>query len=113
MDDDLIPIWNVSDILDNDPEIKLQAKTSNGLERYNRHFNNILPTDHPNIVSFALALRDEADRVVQRLEDVDKCRETPPDYKKEPVFPEIPDVFWMKVGVASKGKKKEVARKKA
>jgi len=41
---------------------------------------------------------------VQRMEDVDKGREQPPEYL-EPVFPKIPDEFWDKVGMnKAKGK---------
>lgn len=108
MDEDLIAIWNVADILDDDEKIKLINRTSNGLERYNRHFNGIIPSKHPNLVIFACALRSEADRVIQKMEDIDKRREIPPEYS-EPVFPEIPEEFWQKVNGGSKkatGKKK-------
>ena len=61
--------------------------------------------------SSGVTLREEADRIVQRLEDVDKGREVPPDYL-EPVFPTIPDEFWDKVGVQKKKKGTE-KRKRA
>jgi len=51
--------------------------------------NGIFPASHPNLVSFAHALHQEADRVVQHMDDVAKGREVPPDYN-EPVFPQIP-----------------------
>jgi hypothetical protein len=86
MDEDSIAIWNVTDILDDDEKIKLINRTSNGLERYNRHFNGIIPSKHPNLVIFACALRSEADKVIQKMEDIDKRREIPPKYS-EPRVP--------------------------
>ena len=104
MDDEVVPIWNFSDITDDSSKAKLVNKTNNALERYNRHFNSLFGTDHPQLVAFVIILRDEADRIVQRLEDVDKGREQPPEYP-EPVFPKIPDEFWEKVGMKkAKGK---------
>ena len=104
MDEEVVPIWNFSDITNNSSKAKLVNKTNNALERYNHHFNSLFGTDHPQLVAFVIILCDEADRIVQRLEDVDKGREQPPEYL-EPVFPKIPDEFWEKVGVKkAKGK---------
>ncbi len=89
MDEDLIPIWNVANILDDDKKIKLINRTSNGLECYNHHFNSIVPSSHPNLVVFADALREEADNVVQRLEDIDKRR-----YPSGVFRPCIPSDTW-------------------
>ena len=111
LDEELIALWNYADILDDDEKLKLISKTSNGLERYNHHFKSLFPTDRPALVAFVVTLREEADRIVQRLEDVDKGREVPPDYL-EPVFPTIPDEFWEKVGVQKKKKGAE-KRKRA
>ena len=86
MDEEVVPIWNFSDITDDSSKAKLVNKTNNALERYNRHFNSLFGTDHPQLVAFVIILHDEADRIVQRLEDVDKGREQPPKYL-EPVFP--------------------------
>jgi hypothetical protein len=44
------------------------------------------------LVSFAKAIQDEADQVIQRMENIDKHCEIPLNYD-EPVFPEIPDEF--------------------
>lgn len=112
LDDELIALWNYADILDDDEKLKLISKTSNGLERYNRHFKSLFPTDRPALVGFVVTFREEADRVVQRLEDIDKGREVPPDYV-EPVFPTIHDEFWEKVGVQKKKKKGAEKRKRA
>ena len=49
----------------------------------------------PKVV-FADALHEEADNLVQRLEDVDKRRDISLDYSN-PVFPQIPGEFWEKV----------------
>jgi len=46
------------------------------------NFNSLFGTDHPQLVGFVIILWDEADRIVQRLED----GEEPPEYL-EPVFP--------------------------
>jgi hypothetical protein len=72
--------------------MKLLHHTSNGLERYNKHFNSICPTSHPNLVSFVHALKQGADQVVQQMEDITKGRETSPNYN-EPDFPRIPPDF--------------------
>ena len=100
-------IWNIYDKKDGDA--KLLHLTSNGLERYNRHFNGICPQSHPNLVAFAHALRSEADRVVQRMDDVAKGREIPPDYS-EPCFPDIPHDFYQDKE-PEKPKAKKVAKK--
>ena len=105
MQKDLIPIWNVSDIVDTKGPKPVNL-TSNGLERYNRHINSILPSDHPNLVAFANALRAEADRVTKRMEDIDKGREKPPEYS-DPVFPTIPQEFWDEINNIGIGKKKQ------
>ena len=83
--------------------MKLLQWTNNGFDSYNKHFNGICPTSHPNLVSFAHALRQEADRVVQHMDDVAKGREIHPDCN-EPVFPQIPPEFYA-------DKKKAPARK--
>ena len=110
MDEEVAPIWNFSDITDDSSKAKLVNKTNNALERYNRHFNSLFGTDHPQLVAFVKNFCDEADRIVQRLEDVDKGREQPPEYL-ESVFPKIPDEFWEKVGV-KKAKGKTVGKRK-
>ena len=92
-------------ILNDNEKVKLVNRTSNGLEQYNHHFNSILPSHHPNLISFAKAIRDEADQVIQRMENIDKRREIPPS-NNEPVFPEIPDEFWKKVSAEKKKKAK-------
>ena len=81
--------------MDNSLKTKLVNKTNNDLEHYNPHFNCLFGTDHPDLVAFVIIVCNEADRIVQRLEDMDKGREQPPEYL-EPVFPKIPDEFWEK-----------------
>ncbi len=83
--------------------------TSIGLEHYNMHFNGIVPQRHPNLVAFTHALRSEADRVVQHMNDVAMGREIPPDYRK-PCFPDIPSDFY-KDKEPEKPKAKKVAKK--
>ena len=91
--------------------MKLLHQTSNGLESYNKHFNGICPTSHPNLVSFAHALRQEAGRVVQHMDNVAKGQEIPPDYN-ERVYPQITPGFYAdkKKATTEKGQGKAVAR---
>jgi hypothetical protein len=104
MDEEVVPLWSVSDIMDDSSKAKLVNKTNNALERYSCHFNSLFGADHSQLVAFVIILQDEADRIVQRLKDVDKGREHPPQHLKH-VFPKIPDEFWDKVGVKkAKGK---------
>ena len=58
-----------------------------------KHFNRICPASHPNLLTFAHAICQEANRIVQQMDDVAKGREAPPDYS-DPVFPKIPPEFY-------------------
>ena len=95
MQDDFVDVWNVSDIMC-EKKSKLINRTSNDLECYNCHFNGIVPTNHPNLVTFTHALCEEANRVIQRMEDINKGQENAPDCD-DPVFPNIPDEFLDKI----------------
>ena len=53
-------------------KMKLLHHTSNGLESYNKVFNAICPTKHPNLVAFVRALHGKADRAIQRIDNVAK-----------------------------------------
>ena len=66
MDEEVVPLWNFSDVMDDSSKAKLVNKTNNALEHYNHHFNSLFGTDHPHLVAFVIILRDEADRIVQR-----------------------------------------------
>ena len=111
MQDEIVAVWNIAEILDDNEKVKLVNRTSNGLEHYNRHFNSILPSHHPNLVSFAKAIRDEADQVIQRMENIDRHCEIPPNYN-EPVFSEIAYEFGKKVSAEKKKKAKVGGRRK-
>ncbi len=92
LQDDLVKVWNVADHVSCKAETILDL-TTNGLERYKRHFNGICPTSHPNLVTFAHVLLVEVDRNVQLMDDVAKGREILPSYN-DPVFMGIPpDIF--------------------
>ena len=91
MQEEFFNVWNVSDKIDKG--YKLLHLTNNGLQRYNKHFNTICTNRHPNLVAYIHALCKEADRVVQRMNDVSKGREIPAQYN-EPVFPQIPADFY-------------------
>ena len=76
-------VWNVAGVNTNKKKSEnARFLTNNALERYNRHFNGIIPSSHPNLVVFAHALREEAKSVSQRLEDVRKGREKAPTYSR-------------------------------
>ena len=105
-------VWNIAGVNTNKKKGEnARFLTNNALERYNCHFNGIVPSSHPNLVVFAHALREEAKSVSQRLEDVRKGREEAPIYSTS--FIEIPKEFhsfkWPPVAVASK--KRRVMKK--
>ena len=92
MQDDFVKVWNIAGVNTNKKKGEnARFLTNNALERYNRHFNGIVPSSHPNLVVFAHALREEAKSVSQRLEDVRKGREVAPTYSTS--FIEIPKEF--------------------
>ncbi len=79
MQDDFVKVWNVAGVnIDKKKGENARFLTNNALERFNRHFNHIVPSSHPNLVVFAHALKDEANSVSQHLEDVRKGREEAP-----------------------------------
>ena len=90
MKKDIIDVWNMSDLLEDD--IDLANKTNNALERYNRHFNGIFPSKHPSLPCFVQCLREEMDRLILCLENISKGREDPPVYQ-ETSFPDIPEEY--------------------
>jgi hypothetical protein len=80
--------------------------------RYPNPNSNPKPNSHPNLVSFVHALKKEAERVEQHLDDVAKGREVPPVYG-EPVFPEIPDdIYQSEPDEKPKAKKRGKGRKR-
>ena len=92
MQDDFVKVWYVAGVNTNKKKGENACFLSNNaLERYNRHFNGIIPSSHPNLVVFAHALREEAKSVSQRLEDGRKGREKAPTYSTS--FIEIPREF--------------------
>jgi hypothetical protein len=94
MQGDFVGVWNVSDIMC-EKKSKLISRTNNGLEHHNCYFNGIIPTNHPNLVTFIHVLCEEANHVIQMMEDIDKGPENVTD-NDDPVFPNIPDEFWDK-----------------
>ena len=105
-----IKVWNIAEVSNkkkggDNPHFL----TNNSLERYNRHFNGIVPSAHPNLVVFAHALKEEAKVVSQRLEDVRKGCEKAPTYTASSI--EIPKEFhsfkWPPVAI----KKRRVVKK--
>jgi hypothetical protein len=90
MNEQIINLWNHADIKDDD--VELSSRTSCGLERYNRHMGTIFPSAHPSLVLFAQSLKNEVDEVIQRIENVKKGREVPPDLRGSH-FPPIPPEY--------------------
>ena len=87
---DILDMWNMPEL--EEEEFELANKTNNALERYNREFNNIFPSKHPNLLVFAPRLRTEMDNQKQRLENCRKRRQTPPIYQAVS-FPAIPKEY--------------------
>jgi len=87
---ELIKVWNVAGM--EDAHIQLSNRTSNGLERYNRHMGAMFPHAHPTLILFVQTLKAEVDSVIQRMEDVKKGREKPPTYQGAS-FPTIPPEY--------------------
>lgn len=110
MQDDMVAVWNVSSMVDSD--IELSNRTSNGLERYNRHMKEIFPHAHPSLVVFASVLEKEVEEVIQRIEDVKKGREAPPTLTGAN-FPDIPEDFedFMPLAFGKRGKGRKAGRK--
>ena len=52
-----VDLWNVAHLVNKKDKMKLLHHTRNGLERYNKCFNSIWPTSHPNLASFAHPLK--------------------------------------------------------
>ena len=85
-------VWNIAGIKINNKKCEsARFLTNNALEGYNRHFNGIVPSSHPNLVVFAHALKSKAKSVSQCLEDVRKGHEEAPIYST--TFIEIPKEF--------------------
>ena len=56
---ELIKVWNVAGM--EDAHIQLSNRTSNGLERYNRHMGAMFPHAHPTLILFVQTLKAEVE----------------------------------------------------
>ena len=99
-------MWKISEVLEDETRVESTNRTSNGLEHYNCHFNGVISTSHPNLISFIDALLNKVDRVLQRMENIDKGRADAPEYK-EPAFPDIPAEFLEIIGKLNSRRKIE------
>ena len=54
MDEEVVPLWNFSDIIDDSSKAKLVDKTKNALKCYNLYFNILFGIDHHQLVSFVI-----------------------------------------------------------
>jgi len=56
-----VKVWNIAGIKINKKKGEsARFLTNNALKGYNRHFNGIVPSSHPNLVVFAHALESKA-----------------------------------------------------
>ena len=60
--------WNICD--KKKKYVKLQNRTNNALERYNRTMNDKFPTPHPSAINFVNTIEKESRYQVQRLADI-------------------------------------------
>jgi len=49
---------------------KIMNRTNNGLERYNRHYNELFPNT-PSLFEFCEVIEEESRRVARKLRDID------------------------------------------
>ena len=73
MQDHFVKALNTSDVVFQE-KLELINKTSNGFEHYNHHFNEICTSIHLNLARFTRMLCGDADKVISRMEDIDKGR---------------------------------------
>ena len=70
----------------------IQARTNNGLERYDRHMNNLFPSPHPSLLVFIETIKKEANDQIFRLENLNAKDELPHMYAKT-YIPKLPPVY--------------------
>lgn len=81
---DFLEMWNHYGLDDADL-IELINRTSNALERVNRHMKyNVFYSNHQSITKFVEGLQEEGERVVQRVDDMRRGRELPSKKKESP-----------------------------
>jgi len=82
--------WHLHD--DNGNIKDLHGKTNNGLERYNRHMNELFPGNHPTLLSFLAGIKNEAASQKDRLKRMFENHEFPPCYD-DVYIPQVPDEY--------------------
>lgn len=70
---------------------KIMNRTNNGLERYNRHYNELFPNT-PSLFEFCEVIEEESRRVARKLRDIDSGAVPRPTYK-EVTVPKIPRAY--------------------
>ena len=96
--------WNLAEAYGNYKEII--NRTNNGLERYNRHYNELFAKGQPSLIEFIQTLEEESCYQAARLEAIRKNKKAPPTYQGVTI-PEIPDGY----KDSKRGKKRKACRK--
>ena len=81
--------WNICE--EDGTYKKIMNRTNNGLERYNRHYNELF-ANTPSLLEFCEVMEEESRRVARRLQDIDAGKEKRPVYK-EVTIPQIPPAY--------------------
>ncbi len=66
--------WNIYHLIQDDKLRLLSNRTNNPLESYNRQFKNLFSASNPNMAHYVEQLKSEANRYVQRIEEIKKDR---------------------------------------
>lgn len=86
----LIDSWNICE--EDGSYKKIMNRTNNGLERYNRHTNELFPDGDPSLLEWCEVMEEESRRVARHLLDIDMGRAARPTYQ-EVTIPEIPSAY--------------------
>mmetsp|Transcript_14493 Transcript_14493/g.26274 ORF Transcript_14493/g.26274 Transcript_14493/m.26274 type:complete len:81 (+) Transcript_14493:738-980(+) len=67
-------------------------RTNNGLESYNRRFNELFEGHNPSLIEFVQTVEKESRYHARRMEDIRTGKEEEPTYK-EKTIPKIPPTY--------------------
>ena len=86
--------WN---ICEEDGTVKdIHNCTNNGLERYNRRYNDLFPDCQPSLLEWIEVVEEETRYYAQRLDDIRSGKEAEQTYK-EVTIPLVPQYLEFKV----------------
>ena len=66
----ILDSWNICEEDGDGSYKKIMNRTNNGLERYNRHINQLFPNT-PSLLEFCETMEEESRRVTRHLHDID------------------------------------------